>query len=125
MRLILVVHEDNNNRRLLVQKFEEANYDVMVASNRDEAFNILTNTLGIEFIIAEHIIPVMDAITMMRIISERFSSLEILALLVINSMTSQRSKELRKIGIRGCVIRPLNYETLVKSVNIILDNKKS
>ena len=63
---ILIVDDDTHTLEVLQLWFAKANFDVVVASNGDEAFRILSNAESLDLVLTDFMMPELNGIELVR-----------------------------------------------------------
>jgi CheY-like chemotaxis protein len=115
MKKILVVDDDNINRKLLnVLLKKTGKYEVIEAENGMEALNIIKNE-SIDMVLLDIIMPVMDGIDLLKILKsdENFKSIPI----IILTTDDTKKSEALAVGATNVLIKPIKEPELMKVID--------
>ena len=110
---VLVVEDNPVNQKLLVIFLEKAGFNVAVASNGQEAVDIIRDNSNFNIIFMDINMPVMDGVTATIKIREMGSEIPIIAL-TANVIKEDVDKFIRS-GMNEYIAKPINFDKL-KSV---------
>jgi len=112
MKKILVVDDDNINRKLLnVLLKKTGKYEVIEAENGMEALNIIKNE-SIDMVLLDIIMPVMDGIDLLKILKsdDNFKNIPV----VILTTDDTKKSEALAIGAASVLIKPIKEPELMQ-----------
>ena len=115
MPRILVVDDDNINRKLLnVLLKKTGKYEVIEAENGMEALNIIKNE-SIDMVLLDIIMPVMDGIDLLKILKsdENCKSIPI----IILTTDDTKKSEALAVGATNVLIKPIKEPELMKVID--------
>jgi signal transduction histidine kinase/ligand-binding sensor domain-containing protein/DNA-binding response OmpR family regulator len=116
---ILIV-EDNKDLCCFIQDLLCDNYHIQVAHNGREALELLTEDHGIDLVISDIIMPVMDGLTFCREIKNNIDTSHIPVLLLTAKHGEESVLEGLKCGADDYIYKPFNEEILkVKIKNVL------
>ena len=107
---ILVVEDNPVNQKLLVIFLEKAGFNVTVASNGQEAVDIIKNNREFNVIFMDIHMPVMDGVSATKLIREMGVELPIIAL-TANVIKEDVDKFLAN-GMNDYIAKPINFDKL-------------
>jgi len=114
MKKILVVDDDNINRKLLnVLLKKTGKYEVIEAENGMEALNIIKNE-SIDMVLLDIIMPVMDGIDLLKILKsdENFKSIPI----IILTTDDTKKNEAEILGASDFITKPVSPVQLLDKI---------
>jgi two-component system chemotaxis response regulator CheY len=115
---ILIVEDSNEYRRHLLKTLRPRGYEVYVATNGIEGFEMVKAKNYIDVIITDLQMPIMDGISMCQEIKKRLKSKKIPPILML---TTEANKEIKKQGTQAGVARwllkPAKNEMLFKMIH--------
>ena len=119
---ILLVDDDVRNVFALSSTLEAYGLDVIVASNGKVAVNKLQNEEGIDLVIMDIMMPIMDGYEAMRVIrkEKKFSEIPIIAL-TAKAMTGDREKCI-EAGANDYITKPVDVDKLISMMKVWLFN---
>lgn len=107
---ILVVEDNPVNQKLLVIFLEKAGFNVTVASNGQEAVDIINHNKNFDVIFMDIHMPVMDGVTATKLIREMGVDLPIIAL-TANVIKEDVDKFIAS-GMSDYIAKPINFDKL-------------
>lgn len=122
-KLNILVVEDNKDMRDYIRSILAEYYNVMEASNGEEALHIL-KTLNVDFVVSDLMMPVMDGMELSRRIRNDFS-ISHLPILMLTAKTSDEARlEGYKTGVDSYLLKPFDENLLLARISSILENRK-
>ncbi len=116
---ILVVEDNPVNQKLIVIFLEKAGFNVTLASNGQEAVDIISENKGYDIIFMDIHMPVMDGVTASKIIREMGVTIPIIALTA--NVIKEDMDNFMASGMNGHIAKPINFnklnETLLQYCN--------
>jgi CheY-like chemotaxis protein len=121
-RKILLVDDDLRNTFALSKVLQHYEMDVIMADNGKLALEMLDQEAGIELVIMDIMMPVMDGYEAMRRIREnpQFNNLPIIAL-TANAMVGDREKCIEG-GANDYMTKPIDTDNLLSLIRVWLFN---
>ena len=113
---VLAVEDNPVNQKLLVIFLEKAGFNVTVASNGQEAVNIIKDSSNFNIIFMDINMPVMDGVTATLKIREMGINIPIIALTA--NVIKEDVDKFIKSGMNDYVAKPINFDKLK---NILLE----
>ena len=121
--LTILVVEDNVDMRGYIRSILREQYNVLEASNGEEAINILYSN-PVDFIISDLMMPVMDGIELSRRVKDTFAISHI-PFLMLTAKTSQETRlESYRMGVDEYLLKPFDETLLLTRIQNILENRK-
>lgn len=121
--LTMLIVEDNADMRGYIRSILREQYNVLEASNGEEALHIL-NSNPVDFIISDLMMPVMDGIELSRRVKETFAISHI-PFLMLTAKTSQEARlESYRMGVDEYLLKPFDETLLLTRIQNILENRK-
>ena len=118
---VLVVDDNETNRRILEEILESWKMTPFLASSGTEALEILRDEPGIPLAILDLMMPEMDGLELARRIGEMLPS-NPPALMLLSSATSPPTRERRQeLGISHCLYKPAKQSDLFDAITKILN----
>lgn len=115
MKIILIV-DDEQNIRELVNRILGKSYVIMEASNGQEALDIVRSQKP-DLILMDLMMPKMDGYTACSVIKND-SRLKTIPVIMLTGLCFELNKELAtKLGAEGYIIKPFTSETLISTVS--------
>lgn len=116
---ILVVDDDSSLRRIMKMQLEEAGYQVAVAADGAEAFDLIRETRP-QLVISDLKMPTSGLDLMRRIAEEDFQP----TLIIVTAFgTVETAVEAMKLGAYDYVTKPLDFEELVLVVHRAMERQ--
>ena len=115
---ILVVDDEQQILSLMEESLSKEGYPVQTATNGAEALDRIT--AAVDLVILDMIMPVMDGLSTLRKIRERFPETKVL---VASGYTApDRVAALEVLGVQGFLPKPFPLEKLNRAVRDVLDD---
>mgnify|MGYP000074442842 FL=1 len=122
-KMTVLVVEDNKDMRDYIRSILVEYYNVLEASQGEEALAIL-RTSNVDFIISDLMMPVMDGMELSRRVKSNFAISHIPFLM----LTAKTSDEARlgsyKMGVDAFLLKPFDENMLLTRIANILENRK-
>jgi signal transduction histidine kinase/HAMP domain-containing protein/ActR/RegA family two-component response regulator len=122
---VLVVEDNPQTRRALVETLEVLNYRVLAAKNGREAIQIYQTTHdtadgpGIDLVLTDIVMPEMGGISLVQQLKQRDPELKMLA--ITGHVLTHDLGELRGMGVFDIIRKPVDIDTLAQTIRRILD----
>ncbi len=118
-REILIVEDEEETRELLASFFRENNYDIREADNGTDALHLLTEKVP-DLVITDLLLPGEHGVDLVRKIKDRY----FIPVIIISGI--YRAEEVRDVienyFVEGFFEKPVNVMTLLRKVNVILND---
>ncbi len=115
---ILVVDDSATMRRIIGKSLASANYDdVTEAENGEEA---LTKLEGIELILTDWNMPVMDGLTMVKTIRAKDAYKTVPIMMITSQAAKKEVIEALKVGVNDYIVKPFTAGTLIEKVKALV-----
>ena len=122
-KLNILIVEDNKDMRDYIRSILAEYYNVLEASNGEEALHIL-KTFNVDFVVSDLMMPVMDGMELSRRIRSDFS-ISHLPVLMLTAKTSDEARlEGYKTGVDSYLLKPFDENMLLARISGILENRK-
>lgn len=122
-KMTMLVVEDNKDMRDYIRSILSEYYNVLEASQGEEALQVLKN-YDVDFIISDLMMPVMDGVEFLRAVKNDFSISHI-PFLMLTAKTSDESRlESYKVGVDAYLLKPFDENLLLARISNILENRK-
>ncbi len=121
MKRILIVDDDEQIRKLLVEYFQQLGYEVKFAANGAEALGKLSQN-DIDCIISDLVMPDMDGLELLKQI--RSQNLKIPFLIITGYPTIETAIEVIKHGAYDYIAKPVQLDEVRIKVERALHTKK-
>ena len=122
-RLAILVVEDNKDMRDYIRSILTDQYDVLEASQGEEALQVL-RIWNVDFIISDLMMPVMDGIELSRKVKSDFLTSHIPFLMLTAKTSDEARLESYNIGVDEYLLKPFDDKLLLARIANILENKK-
>jgi Response regulators consisting of a CheY-like receiver domain and a winged-helix DNA-binding domain len=117
MQKILIADDEERFRRIVVMFLKKEGYEVVEASDGNEALNILTNQPDISLAILDIMMPYINGLELCKIIKEQLS-IPVLILTAKNEDEDQISSF--NSGADDYISKPVNFSILILRVKALL-----
>lgn len=117
MQKILIADDEERFRRIVVMFLKKEGYEVIEASDGNEALNILTNQPDISLAILDIMMPYINGLELCKIIKEQLS-IPVLILTAKNEDEDQISSF--NSGADDYISKPVNFSILILRVKALL-----
>lgn len=122
-KLTILVVEDNKDMRDYIRSILSEYYNVVEASQGEEALSVL-QCQNVDFIISDLMMPVMDGMELSRRVKADFAISHI-PFLMLTAKTSNESRiESFRIGVDEYLLKPFDDTLLLARIANILENRK-
>ena len=122
-KLTILIVEDNKDMRDYIRSILAEYYNVLEASQGEEALVVL-QTNNVDFIISDLMMPVMDGMELSRRVKADFAISHI-PFLMLTAKTSNESRiESFRIGVDEYLLKPFDDTLLLARIANILENRK-
>jgi DNA-binding NtrC family response regulator len=118
-RNILVVDDDESLRRITQMQLEEAGYDVLKASNGNEALTLIEEEAP-ALVITDLKMPGLSGLELLKQVRESYPHTTVLMITAFG--TVQTAVEAMKAGAYDYITKPIDYEELVLVVNRAMEH---
>lgn len=119
---ILIVDDIESNRRLICELLNKHNCTVVEAENGEEAIQIAKYNKP-DAIIMDIRMPIMDGKTAAKIIKKEKKLKDIPIIALTASITNHEVENIKEMGFKGYLSKPVNVNELFKELQDILKNK--
>jgi len=119
---ILVVDDEENIRKSLKMIFEYEGYTFLEASNAEEAYEVIDETVGLDLILLDIKLPDKDGLEILKDLKNRPYSPEVI--MISGHGTIQTAVEATKLGAYDFFEKPLHRERVLLGVRNALSQKK-
>jgi len=116
---ILFVEDNDLMREIGMQILEDLGYQVLCASNGQEALKVFNEMSKIDLIFTDIIMPEMGGLAMLRKIRE--SGSQVKALAVTGHMDVEDVGKLREVNVKSIIRKPYDYDILAEEIRKALD----
>jgi len=119
MRRILAVDDSASMRQIVSQALKGAGYEVIEASDGDEALDFARRET-VDLVIADVNMPNMDGITLIRELRQ-LAAYRLTPLIILTTEASPEKKQQGKsAGATGWVVKPFNPERMLAAISKVL-----
>jgi len=115
---VLVVDDDAVSRLFLKNLLKKFNSDVVVAENGAQALKMLD---GVDIIILDLIMPVMDGVTFMKVLKELLKEKRPPVIAVTTD--DDKKEEAREVGVDAIFIKPIPIPQLLSTIEELTHSK--
>ncbi|PCJ17523.1 MAG: response regulator [Gammaproteobacteria bacterium] len=120
MSKILIVDDSASIRQLALFTLKSKGFEVESANDGKQALDELRNS-HYDLVLTDRNMPVLDGIELAKEVRgiDEYKSIPIIML--TTESDSDKKQEGKAAGVTGWIIKPFNPETLVKTINKVLD----
>ena len=122
-KLNILIVEDNKDMRDYIRSILAEYYNVIEASNGEEALQVLKST-NVDFVISDLMMPVMDGMELSHRIRSDFSISHIPILMLTAKTSDEARLEGYKTGVDSYLLKPFDENMLLARISGILENRK-
>lgn len=121
-RKVMVVDDSKSSRQLLSVLLKRQYLNVIVASNGEEALQLLAENEDILLIVTDYNMPVMNGAELIAKVREKFSRNEIAVIGISTTGSGTTSIKLLKSGANDFIARPFMHEEFYCRINHNIDS---
>ncbi|MEW6569698.1 MAG: response regulator [Nitrospirota bacterium] len=114
---ILIVEDNQVSAKILEIILQKHGYQTIVATTGKEALEFLKNTISIQLVIADIMMPEMNGLDLVRTMKESREWKEIPVIMSTSLADAQTVSEAVKLGCRHYVLKPVNAANLMPKVH--------
>lgn len=122
-KLTILVVEDNKDMRDYIRSILAEYYNVLEASQGEEALSVL-QAQNVDFIISDLMMPVMDGMELSRRVKANFAVSHIPFLMLTAKTSNEARIESFRIGVDEYLLKPFDDTLLLARIANILENRK-
>lgn len=122
-KLTILVVEDNKDMRDYIRSILAEYYNVLEASQGEEALSVL-RAQNVDFIISDLMMPVMDGMELSRRVKANFAISHIPFLMLTAKTSNEARIESFRIGVDEYLLKPFDDTLLLARIANILENRK-
>ena len=122
-KMTVLVVEDNKDMRDYIRSILVEYYNVLEASQGEEALAVLRAN-NVDFIISDLMMPVMDGMELSRRVKSDFSISHIPFLMLTAKTSDEARLESYKMGADAFLLKPFDENMLLARISNILENRK-
>ncbi len=123
-RPTILIVEDNEDMKDLVCKEANATYNILTASNGDEAL-ILLHDYSIQLVVSDVMMPVMDGFTLLKKIKTDLEYSHIPVMMLTAKNTTQARLEGLELGADAYLEKPFSMDILLAQIANLLSNRNN
>lgn len=102
---VLIIEDDNFLQGLEAKKLSKEGYEVLAASNSEEAFKILDSKQGVDMILLDLLLPEVDGFTILEKVREN-KDWSTLPVIVFSNLSEEKDIEkAKKLGISEFMVK--------------------
>lgn len=119
----LLIVEDNDDLKTFLQQSLQREYQISLAKNGEEAWNIIQNIIP-DLVISDVMMPVMDGFELCRLIKSTYETSHIPVMLL--TALSEKSQQLHGLGLGAdeYLTKPFDMTLLRQRISNIIQNRK-
>ena len=102
---ILIVDDEEDNRKMLSRHFRFNGFEVETAENGEAALAVLEDT-KIDIVVSDIMMPVMDGISLLKEIHATYPTVR--AIMITGYVTLENALSCMRFGADTCIFKPLN-----------------
>lgn len=122
-KLTILIVEDNKDMRDYIHSILTEYYNIVEASQGEEALEILQSK-NIDFIISDLMMPIMDGMELSRRVKANFAISHIPFLMLTAKTSNETRIESFKIGVDEYILKPFDDNLLLARIANILETRK-
>lgn len=122
-KMTMLVVEDNKDMRDYTRSILREYYNVLEASEGEEALRVL-KAYNVDFIISDLMMPVMDGVELLRRVRSDFSISHIPFLMLTAKTSDEARFESYKMGADAYLLKPFDENMLLARIASILENRR-
>lgn len=122
-KMTLLIVEDNKDMRDYIRSILNDYYNVLEASQGEEALQML-RSYNVDFIISDLMMPVMDGVELLRAVKTDFAISHIPFLMLTAKTSDEARLESYKVGVDAYLLKPFDEDMLLARISNILENRK-
>ena len=113
---ILIVDDSSLIRRVVSKTAQNAGYEVVSASDGQEALDELQKHSDINLILTDINMPIMDGMEMIKRIKEE-ENLKYIPIVILTTESKESLKQQgRDLGVKAWMVKPFDEETFLKAM---------
>ena len=120
MAKILLIDDSATYRIKFKDFLENKGHDVIDGVDGEEGINLAEQNEGIELIISDLRLPLMDGLTMIETLRKTEKYKNIPVVMITTEAGQEYKKKGKEIGVRAWIQKPLNYEVVETVLEKIL-----
>jgi CheY-like chemotaxis protein len=111
---ILVIEDDAETRRAVVDSLQTLNYRAISAPNGYEALKLLERHPDVQLVLSDVVMPQMGGIELFHTLRQSHPDLPVV--LLTGHAIEPQVKELRALGLRAWIVKPLDIDQLAQAL---------
>lgn len=119
MKNILILDDNEFDRKLVVKLFSKKEYNVIEASNRTEMIEILKKE-KVHLLLLDYILPEDSGIKILSELRQEYNDLELPIILLTSVSDSENMVDAFSLGANDYIIKPLHPQVTLKRVETLL-----
>ena len=104
-KTILIIEDDNFLQGLEATKLKKENYDVLTASNAEQAFKIMNSKDGVSLVLLDLLLPESNGFEILKKIRESENSKNLPVIVFSNLSEEKDIEQANKLGISGFMVK--------------------
>lgn len=122
-KMSLLIVEDNKDMRDYIRSILNEYYNVLEASQGEEALQVL-KSYNVDFIICDLMMPVMDGMELLRAVKSDFSVSHIPFLMLTAKTSDEARLDSYRVGVDAYLLKPFDEDMLLARISNILENRR-
>lgn len=123
-RPTILIVEDNDDMKDLIGRETSATYNILMASDGDEAL-ILLHDYSIQLVVSDVMMPVMDGFTLLKKIKTDLEYSHIPVMMLTAKNTTQARLEGLELGADAYLEKPFSMDIMLAQIANLLNNRNS
>jgi PAS domain S-box-containing protein len=119
METILVVEDDDAMREALVEMLGLMHYQALSASDGQEALSVFKSTAKVDLVISDLVMPEMGGVALYGVLKEKYPDVRMVVM--TGYPLAERGKDLLEQGIVAWLQKPLDADTLARTIKKVLN----
>ena len=119
---ILVVDDCEDVRFLLALKLKKLGYEVVEATDGEDAIEVLNEDDEIKIMLVDIMMPGVSGLDLLKDIREKFEKENITVILITASKEDNIMDKAKSLGADGLISKPIKDKNLKEQLSLILNN---
>jgi CheY-like chemotaxis protein len=119
---ILVVDDCEDVRFLLALKLKKLGYEVVEATDGEDAIEVLNEDDDIKIMLVDIMMPGVSGLDLLKDIREKFEKENITVILITASKEDNIMDKAKSLGADGLISKPIKDKNLKEQLSLILNN---
>ena len=120
MRKVLIVDDSTSMRQMVGFTLRQGGYEVLEAEHGQDALSKLAASAGVDLIITDLNMPVMDGITLIQNVRKQPAMKTKPILMLTTEGLAAKKEQGKAAGATGWIVKPFDPEKLLQTVSRVL-----